>query len=173
MILAEQEEDKNDKIISWVYSHDYGNGLKLMEHSWVGNGFVGAFETLIFDNPQRVVWGGDYADNEANIEENLYRLCIDELKINPNVDDIIESRFVINHSKQLFVDKTKGIDVDSWVVNPLPLLTAEGNGRGGGDYYTRSGEEDFLVGSWARDIISVSNDVPSDYEELIVSFSEE
>ena len=26
----------------WLYSHDFGDGLKLMEHSWIGNDFVGA-----------------------------------------------------------------------------------------------------------------------------------
>jgi len=31
----------------YVCSHAYGNGLKLMEHSWIGNDFVGVVEDLI------------------------------------------------------------------------------------------------------------------------------
>jgi hypothetical protein len=42
-------------------------------------------------------------------------------------------------------------DGDGWRIHPLPLLTCEGNGRGGGDY---RGESD-LVGRWSRDLISV------------------
>ncbi len=52
----------------YVYSHDYGNGLKLMEHSWVGNGFVNVVEELIAEggdwHGDRIVWAGDYADPE-------------------------------------------------------------------------------------------------------------
>lgn len=45
-----------------AYSHDYGNGLKLMEHSWVGNNFVNAVLQNLDSNPQRLAWIGDYAD---------------------------------------------------------------------------------------------------------------
>ena len=48
---------------AWMYSHEYDNGLKLMEHSYIGNSFVSAFESLIKNKPQRVVWAGDYADD--------------------------------------------------------------------------------------------------------------
>jgi hypothetical protein len=45
-------------------------------------------------------------------------------------------------------------------IHPLPLLTCEGNGRGGGDYY---GEDtNNLVGSWARNIIEPTNKKPTD-----------
>jgi hypothetical protein len=50
----------------------------------------------------------------------------------------------------------------------LPLLTAEGNGRGGGDY---RGENENLIGSWARDIISVEMEIPDGYDELVCEFS--
>jgi hypothetical protein len=46
--------------------------------------------------------------------------------------------------------------------HPLPLLTCEGNGRGGGDYRGDSP----LIGSWARDIISVEEVKPEGFEEL-------
>ncbi len=37
----------------WVYSHDYDNGLKLMEHSYVSNNFV----VLLKDYYQLVIYG--------------------------------------------------------------------------------------------------------------------
>lgn len=40
-----------------------------------------------------------------------------------------------------------------WCVNPLPVLTACGNGRGGGDYRD---DDDINVGSWAFDLIEYS-----------------
>lgn len=43
-------------------SHDFDNGIKLMEHSWIGNNFVNAILFRIKDNPTRVAWIGDYAD---------------------------------------------------------------------------------------------------------------
>jgi hypothetical protein len=49
------------------------------------------------------------------------------------------------------------------------LLTAEGNGRGGGDY---KGSNEHLVGTWARHVISVEKEIPDDYAEFICEFSE-
>ena len=51
-----------------AYSHDYGNGLKLMEHSWVGNNFVNAVLQNLESNPQRLAWIGDYADSLSDEE---------------------------------------------------------------------------------------------------------
>jgi hypothetical protein len=47
-------------------------------------------------------------------------------------------------------------------------LTCEGNGRGGGDYRGESP----LIGSWARDVISVSDTKPKDFEELVFDLVE-
>ena len=35
-------------------SHQYGCGIKLMEHSWIGNEFVNAVYSKILINPRRV-----------------------------------------------------------------------------------------------------------------------
>ena len=42
------------------------------------------------------------------------------------------------------------------------------NGRGGGDFCGRSG----LIGTWARDVISVSATKPKDFKELIFDVTE-
>ena len=63
------------KIIAWAYSHECGSGLKLTEHSWVGNNFVALIENYLFRNPQRLVWAGDYSEPEKDSKTNIYRKC--------------------------------------------------------------------------------------------------
>jgi hypothetical protein len=164
--------DKNRKTVKkWMYSHDYSNGLKLMEHSYLGNNFVGSFESLILNNPERVIWAGDYADNCSQRKTNVYNRCKDNLKVNPSTG-IFTARYVINHSKKTFVDKNK-VPKDksnfNMKLHPLPLLTADGCGRGGGDFRG----ENPLIGTWARDIISVSSKKPFGFKELIFNVTEE
>jgi hypothetical protein len=49
-----------------------------------------------------------------------------------------------------------------FIINPLPLLTCEGNGRGGGDFH----KEDPLVGKWARHRVVTTNTKPEGYKEI-------
>lgn len=60
---------------STLYSHDFGNGLKLMEHSWVGNDFVEAVEKLLSPTGQwyktRLVWAGDYMDEGIFVTDEM------------------------------------------------------------------------------------------------------
>ena len=64
--------------------------------------------------------------------------------------------------------RTTGVYVDDkgkewpYAIHPLPLLTCDGNGRGGGDFH----KEDPLVGSWARNRVTVSNTKPKGYTEI-------
>jgi len=157
--------DKKTQPKAWIYSHNFGSGLKLMEHSWMKNTFVGAFESLILRNPENVVWCGDYADNVKGCKTNLYDRCKESTKVRPTkITTLKESRYIINHDKKQFVDKTKvPTDADGWRIHPLPLLTCNSNGRGGGDF---RGESE-LVGKWAYDKISVDSKKPKGYAELI------
>lgn len=170
--------DKKNKttVLKYLYSHNYDNGLKLMEHSYIGNNFVGAFESLIAKTPQRVVWGGDYAEPCKNRKTNTYDRCNDKNEANPitpNQDKFQEKfKFIVNHTKKEFVDKTKVPEIEGWdgtKIHPLPLLTCEGNGQGGGDF---RGDEKGIVGSWARDLISVESKIPKDFKEIIFDLVE-
>jgi hypothetical protein len=166
--------DNKKTVKKFIYSHNYGNGLKLMEHSYIGNNFVSAFETLIQNNPKRVVWAGDYADECKQRKTNLYSRCKDDLKVIPNELNDDTYSFIINHSKKMFVDKNKVTErsadwADGMKIHPLPLLTCEGNGRGGGDF---SGDEKGIVGTWARDVIEVSDKKPEGFDELIFDLDE-
>jgi hypothetical protein len=164
---------KNGKtVVKFLYSHDYSNGLKLMEHSWLTNNFVRAFESLIFKNPQRVIWGGDYADPCSGRKTNTYDRCNEKNKVRPTTTlTDKDCRFVINHSKKLFVDTTKvpkitakWADGEDYRIHPLPLLTSNGNGQGGGDF--RGEDPNKLVGSWARHLVSVDDTAPLGYKEI-------
>lgn len=191
-VLGEQpQEGQHESVIAWMYSHEYDNGLKLMEHSYQGNNFVSTFEKELTRKGKhyksRVVWAGDYADEEPGlkiIEEgeeldaNLYSLCNDENKIKPDVKSTEDYNYIVNHTKKLFVDKTKINEIEGWgaKIHPLPLLTCEGNGRGGGDF---RGDEKDLVGSWARDVISVEQIHPKnmpdtlDFTEIVFDLKED
>ena len=170
-----------------------------MEHSYVGNVFVKAFESLIKDKPASVVWAGDYAEPEkegspyfipslnevkklenSNAEDhNLYDLCgakenykefkyagLSFKKMKPKVPEF-NCQYIVNNTKQQFVDITKSPkDSDGYQIHPLPLLTCEGNGQGGGDYYRRNKH----IGIWALDEIYVSNKKPIGYKELKPNF---
>ena len=151
------------KIVVWMDPQDYNNGMKLMEHSYLDNIFVSTFEYGLSPagpyHKSRVVWAGDYADKEPEQEVNLHIMCDEYKKIKPLDKSTTKYRYLVNHTKNLFVDKAR----NEGSLHPLPLLTAEGNGRGGGDYR----EDSELVGSWARDMISVEETMPTDCTELI------
>ena len=173
----------NVESMEWVYSHDYGNGLKLMEHSYVGNNFVGVVMKLLTEgnrwHKKKIVWCGDYA------AEKYYERTQEEDKLKP--DEIMaksEQRraILVNHTKKEYVRfysfpldelKKKVVDRlegnDEYVISPLPLLTALGNGGGGGDY---SGTEMDKIGIWAEDVLSVEFEVPDGFKEIEVNFKE-
>jgi hypothetical protein len=145
-----------------------------MEHSFINNHFVSAVESLIWNKPEHIVWAGDYADNCKQRKTNVYDRCTDKNQVNPNMMvSTSESRFVINHTKGLYVDKNKvPKDENNYnlKLHPLPLLSCEGNLRGGGDFRGIKGAE--FVGTWARDLISVSSKKPIGFKEITPNFSE-
>ena len=192
VILGEKTEENHETVKAWMYSHEYGDGLKLMEHSYQGNNFVSTFEKQLSRkgdyHKSRVVWAGDYADEEPGLkiinegkeyDANLYSLCNDKNEIKPKVSKTDTYPYILNHTKKLFVDKNKVPEIKDWEgakIHPLPLLTCEGNGRGGGDF---RGDEKGIVGSWARDVISVEKTNPlvttdtMDYKEIIFDLDED
>jgi hypothetical protein len=66
-------DDGVDVVKAWLYSHQYGSGLKQTEHTYLGNKFVLAFEWLI--SPQgthhkgKAVWARDYGADENGYPE--------------------------------------------------------------------------------------------------------
>lgn len=163
---------KGSKVWKCFKARDFDNGAKLMEHSYIGNSLTNYVKNLILRTPMCVVWAGDYADDEKGEDANLYFIFEATNPKDKSVpqESIDSMRYLVNHKKKLYVDYSK-IEQDEYGyrIDPLPLLTAEGNGRGGGDY---RGANDKLVGSWARDLISVESEMPNGYTELVPSFRE-
>ena len=157
----------------WLLSHDYNSvGLKLMEHSYIGNGFVGVIMKLLTKGNNwykgRIVWVGDYSEKVLK-ENSLYDVCYDEeeeneeiklfKKINPKScmkEGLQKKAIIVNYTKKEYVKLSDcKEDKEGWAINPLPLLTALGNGGGGGDY---TGSNMDLIGRWAFDEIGVEFD---------------
>ena len=160
----------------WLYSHDYDSGLKLMEHSWVGNQFVGTVMKLMtagqpwYKKP--IVWCGDYYDDEG--EDGYYGKVKNEDNVKPKKFLSKKEQLkaiLVNHTTKEYVIYSKVKNSDGWRVNPLPLLTALGNGRGGGDYYDNLPDSD-KVGIWAKHILSIEFEIPQNYIELKFGFRE-
>ena len=74
-----------------------------------------------------------------------------------------KNKYVVNHTEHCgFSLDNLPSDDDGYVIYPISLLTAIGNGRGGGDYWKTNKDYD-LVGSWAFDEISIEDEIPSGY----------
>lgn len=200
MILKDRADGAAGERVAFAfYSHDFGNGLKLMEHSWRRNDFVGVVAAFLAAQPGRLVWAGDYADPEPGSENNLYEMVGEEEYTRPlvriggapalscgwdeegarysaeevNVEATVdldreeELRFFVNIDRGEYIDVAaapdEGAAGDStwagWQIHPLPLLTSEGNGRGGGDYRVMPGAE--LIGTWARQRIVALTERPA------------
>jgi hypothetical protein len=181
--------NKENVIVS-VCPYTHNNGAKLMEHSYIGNWYVQCYEQMLsnlyFGNV--FVWVGDYADNSVLYDnarkyiESYAQIRATDCKwaLGDNIDvyyekfDYIENpnfNYIVNLDKKQYV-KIPQYNKDEWQIHPLPLLCADGNGRGGGDY---DGSDMDKVGIWAYDRIGVLDkltDEYNDFTELLVNFVE-
>lgn len=179
----------NGNVKKAFHSHDYSNGLKLMEHSYIGNHFVETIVKFMLEEkkPYRLAWVGDYAEPTDVKSEEVGKFITYERNENKKyfkpdcVGDMENSSqlYFVNHTKKEYVDMRHYIlenEYDDWgcMVHPLPLLTAVGNGKGGGDY---SGSNMEYIGRWACDEIEVVAWLKEDkkyeeYKELWCPFKE-
>lgn len=174
IILKEDYKNENKPCIASLDPWEYGNGVKLMEHSYVGNKFVEAFAQLVHQENKKgfagccIVWCGDYGEpiNEKDMCELSKEYTISDSYA--EYRDGVEHpyKYMINLDKRQYVE-IPPYDENRWNIHPLPLLTAYGNGQGGGDYF---GNDMDKVGIWAFDHIYVSNEIPEGYTELKVNF---
>lgn len=161
---------------------------KLMEHSWIGNEFCDAVSGYIYNhaNGVRLLWCGDYAESDEVTEITRGEASYDKLWYNDKGFVLkrvksfdYKNKFLVNHDKKIYLsfDKyikdssfTIGKD-DDWCIYPVSLLTALGNGRGGGDFL--DGNIGFEhVGSWAWDLIGIIDEVPKGYVMADIVFKE-
>ena len=164
------------------------HGIKLMEHSYVGNHYCDDILRLLSNEwkGDRVIHAGDYAEpndetttqnivekliKELDVKSSLYHWCdmLDEVK--PTSKD--EIRYVYNLDKKEYVDLFKQptqwchysdeIGIGPVKINSFALLTGCGNGLGGGDYFFVNHQS---VGSWAGDRFVSSKEPLEEYKKF-------
>lgn len=168
----------------------YTYGMKIMEHSWWKNPHCKYINFLLYKQKHRLAWVGDYTEEDDFESEEDYKKFYefawhydedgcrkpsetteDEEKLGESLD----GKFICNHSKKIYINADsykKKNDRDGWCIYPISLLTATSNGRGGGDYHDCYPDFE-LCGSWALDWISVEDEIPEGYDEVMYEFVEE
>ncbi len=174
IILGDDKKNGKEVILLVIHPRCYNEGSKIMEHSYLNTNLMNTVEYLIsHEGPfynSRILWAGDYAQEEDDTG-NLYRIADDYSSFegqycNPKL------RYIANHTKKVYVDKLRNKNDDdnnNDLIHPLPLLISEGNGSGGGDYRGNNIE---LCGTWARDVISMLEEIPDNYDEVVCDFEE-
>ena len=184
------------------YSHDYENGLKLMEHSYIGNYFVNAVVSQIAGNPMKVAWIGDYSDEEygdpyekkrSNKQfMSIFKRVMARKKyekpepIKQSVDSI--SGYLVNHTQKIVIDLKKYVAAnkwhDTWFNKRVgrteecdmcihPLPLLTACGNGRGHGdYCVEYPDYDKVGTWAFDVIEYTHKKPEGYSEVMYRFIE-
>lgn len=181
-VLHDEHFRKNpDGSVTYIpYPEEYSRaseGLKMMEHAWFGRPFVNGVLATIADGPAQVAWVGDYANEDEDYERiagfspDDYEACwsYDSDMTEPfaEMPDGSVRGYLVNLDKGVYLDLAEismlGGSEAAYgrTTHPLPVLTAIGNGRGGGDYYgTNMGK----VGTWAMDRLQFVLDEPTEME---------
>ena len=159
-------------------------GVKLMEHSYIGNDFCNAICAMLYKTPSYVVWCGDYYDSESEDCKHTPSYSSDKKGYNKkniwgrNARDThvsdetfqVKGKYLINLDTKEYIDFTEyceaasigQFDNDGWAVHPLPLLTANSNGQGGGDYYHEYPNYD-MCGMWSDCLLVIDDTVPDGF----------
>lgn len=176
VILKESWRKNQKPVAASLLCYDYGwVGAKLMEHSYVSNELVEDMVALLGTKYKGhpFVWVGDYADMKKVNGRNMDMYTEANHFIYKDYEGDWDKKsgaykrlwrtkdwyrhdftYLVNYDRKEYCVIPKR-DPDNHVVHPLPLLTASGNGRGGGDY----GLKDRRVGRWAYNRIGATSDV--------------
>lgn len=162
-------------VYSLLDPQDFGSGLKLTEHSWMENPLVLTLCNLLYKMKSRVACVGDYADDcplhsiawgESNLE-------IPKVNVTKSLSFDYKGKVLVNHSKLLYLSFDEYIensDDSGWCLSPILILTSQGNGQGGGDYF---GNNEELAGTWYWDLISIEDDcIDPNYEKVDIVFKD-
>lgn len=90
------------------------------------------------------------------------------------IPGIKTNKYLVNHTTRQYLDIDKYIHNCGMVLDclhPVVMLTAVGNGLGGGDYDTDAISAD-KVGIWAWDDLNIRGKIPKGYTEFTVVFNE-
>lgn len=162
----------------------YVGGAKLMEHSWIGNPCMECVAKLLYKNPQRLAWIGDYAKQSdfegvfkagRHIEDSVAVPDVEkvwEIETPPGFKsderiDFLDHKYFVNHEQKKYLDIDEYRDRSALegddCIHPISLLTAIGNGRGGGDFFNRIQMK--FVGIWSWNLVSVEDEPLQGFEK--------
>ena len=168
------KRNEKEKIYDRTIDGEY-TPAKIMEHSWFLNPFVNTICHELYKKPACIAWVGDYSED---INPTIHKKVWDEDTKVCKVKEaqvLLFDKYICNHTTKQYLDCGKYFDKSCEkdglsCIHPLPLLTAIGNGLGGGDY---CGINEKVVGIWALNNISIEKTIPKDYTEFAIIFKEE
>jgi len=141
-------------------THEYGIGLKLMEHSYLRNNYVNAMMSIIKNKTASIGWVCDYYEGDWSWNNS------EEVSTEEDYGDI---NYVVNKTKKVYIDFEKYEDYfvnsdEPSIIHPVPLLIKSNNDpMGGGDYH----KEDERIGTWFKDELYTTEYIPySDYQDV-------
>lgn len=190
----------DDTQVSMLVPQDFGDRGSLMDYAWIDDGFAMSAYHLIHKRPRRIAGMGSCVDLSIEnllsfgkvLPDRFYNLYFTAWSITEPAKRIFPNqvatevdffriltkgrkKYLVNHSQKICLDMQKYIRKNTRngrCLSPLPLLTAVGNlhkdSSGRGDYTSSVGKED--VGSWALDLIEVTEIKPIDYQEEMYFF---
>ncbi len=149
-------------------------GLKLMEHSYWGNTYVGQVINELFYSKGHVCWVGDYYSeddySQVNAEKDVVK-TIGDYTWNDNTKQTKSFKrktrtlgdcLLVNHTKKVYINGNEFYAKNKWLetwedesyymcINPLPLLTCSAS-HSGGSYHGINKED---CGTWFNDELEV------------------
>lgn len=145
----------------------------LTGQSWWDYPFVNAICALLYKQPHRIAWVGEYA-----YHFKFYDVAWGDFSswtaLNLGEDQIsLEGKYLCNHTLCKYVDCDEYFEkskIGKNCLHPLPLLSSVGNCKCGGDY--RSDIEKDLIGSWSWDIISIEDKIPEGFVKVDCCFKD-
>ena len=170
-IQAIKYEDNRKEVrkLFVIDPYDLDYGVKLCEHTHRNSEVVRLVTNLMYElNKQdwatQLVWLGDYSNPSFGEKTDLYH----ELKytnvqfrkedgvivsamvegFNGVIDMTQDHHYLVNHDRNEYINTAENVGAYS----QLALLTADGNGKGGGDYWGKNWRD---VGLWRYHEISV------------------
>jgi len=168
----------SNPLVNSVYSLIFKSAKKV---AWIGDYAEEAYDScgeaytkaMPFDEFHRfyeLAWG----DNAKELSPGLFSNR--DLSI---LDFSTKDMFLVNHDREAYIDMpayirentTRGGIWDGYCMDPLPLLTACGNGRGGGDFH-ESGTGYENIGIWAFEYLEYTDKIPQGYIEQRFYFNE-
>ena len=96
---------------------------KIMEHSWIHNYTMDSFSNTIFENPIKVAWVGDYADECENEDIHNENLGLEKIKLlhkiawNRKAISLIRTQFDTEKMLLINWDKKQYVNMQEYIEN--------------------------------------------------------